>query len=51
MYYIIEILDAHPFQDLYTFFYRNAMVNFGPDSPIDLVQKGDNHESSRMFNI
>ena len=28
MFYIIEILDAHPFWDPYAFFYRNAMDNF-----------------------
>ena len=28
MFYFIEILDVHPFQDPYKFFYRDAMVNF-----------------------
>ena len=34
MYNIIEILDAHPFQDLYAFSYRNTMVNFHANTKI-----------------
>ena len=53
MFYIIEILNAHPFGDLYAFSIELLWSTFIPtqDSPIDLMLKGDNQEQSRMFNI
>ena len=45
MFYIIEILDAHPFLRLIHILSIEILWStFAPtqDSPIDLIQKGDN---------